>query len=93
MRSKILALAAAVAAGAFASQAGAAPIGKVDGIATSKAFTAVDYRRDRDHDRDNDRRHWRRGDYEKRGWHRFNRRPGDWRRRNCVAVGPVWFCP
>ena len=27
------------------------------------------------------------------GWHRFDRRPGDWRARNCVMVGPVWFCP
>jgi hypothetical protein len=27
------------------------------------------------------------------GWHRFDRRPGDWRARNCVMVGPLWFCP
>jgi hypothetical protein len=27
------------------------------------------------------------------GWHRFDRRPGDWHARNCVMVGPVWFCP
>ncbi|MGD9805297.1 MAG: hypothetical protein AB7E81_14060 [Hyphomicrobiaceae bacterium] len=27
------------------------------------------------------------------GWHRHSKRPGDWRRRGCVIVGPVWFCP
>lgn len=27
------------------------------------------------------------------GWHRYGRRPGDWRTRGCVMVGPVWFCP
>lgn len=92
MSMKSIALAAALVGAAVASQANAAPIGKVDGIgATAPGFTTVDYRRDRD--RDHDRRHWRRGDYEKHGWHRFDRRPMDWRRRSCVAVGPVWFCP
>jgi len=28
-----------------------------------------------------------------RGWRRFDRRPGDWRTRGCIIVGPVWFCP
>jgi hypothetical protein len=28
-----------------------------------------------------------------RGWHRYGSRPGDWRTRGCVVVGPVWFCP
>lgn len=27
------------------------------------------------------------------GWHRYSRRPGDWRTRGCIIVGPVWFCP
>ncbi len=27
------------------------------------------------------------------GWHRYHRRPGDWRMRGCIIVGPVWFCP
>ena len=27
------------------------------------------------------------------GWHRYDRRPGDWRMRGCVLVGPIWFCP
>lgn len=28
-----------------------------------------------------------------RGWHRYGARPGNWRTRGCVMVGPVWFCP
>ena len=27
------------------------------------------------------------------GWHQHKRRPSDWRRRGCIAIGPVWFCP
>jgi len=27
------------------------------------------------------------------GWRRYGARPGDWRTRGCVMVGPVWFCP
>lgn len=27
------------------------------------------------------------------GWHRFDNRPGDWSRRGCIVVGPVWWCP
>ena len=28
------------------------------------------------------------------GWNRHgNRRPGDWRSRRCIMVGPIWFCP
>jgi len=26
-------------------------------------------------------------------WSRYDGRPGDWRTRGCVIVGPVWFCP
>jgi hypothetical protein len=26
-------------------------------------------------------------------WHRYHARPRDWRRRGCIIVGPVWFCP
>lgn len=27
------------------------------------------------------------------GWHRFDKRPGDWRTRGCIIVGPIWWCP
>lgn len=26
-------------------------------------------------------------------WHRYHSRPRDWRRRGCIIVGPIWFCP
>lgn len=26
-------------------------------------------------------------------WHRHYSRPPDWRRRGCIIVGPIWFCP
>lgn len=28
-----------------------------------------------------------------RGYRRYNTRPRDWRTRNCILVGPLWFCP
>lgn len=49
-------------------------------------------RRDHDHDR----RRWipgRRYNAPPPRWHRHHVRPHDWRRRGCVIVGPVWFCP
>lgn len=81
----------------LATQAGAAPIAKSDGIAASGIVTTVDNRRDHrrhdDHRRNEDRRNWGRGDYERHGWHRHSHRPYNWRGRGCVTVGPVWFCP
>lgn len=26
-------------------------------------------------------------------WRRYDSRPGNWRTRGCVIVGPIWFCP
>ncbi|CCB64556.1 conserved exported protein of unknown function [Hyphomicrobium sp. MC1] len=37
------------------------------------------------------RSHWRHNRY--RGWHRYHRRPWNWRSRGCVIIGPVWMCP
>jgi hypothetical protein len=28
-----------------------------------------------------------------RHWHRYHTRPGNWRTRGCIIVGPVWWCP
>jgi hypothetical protein len=28
-----------------------------------------------------------------RGWRSYRARPGNWRTRGCVVVGPLWFCP
>ncbi len=27
------------------------------------------------------------------GWRQHRTRPGDWRTRGCIMVGPLWFCP
>lgn len=27
------------------------------------------------------------------GWRRYDKRPGDWSRRGCIVVGPIWYCP
>lgn len=27
------------------------------------------------------------------GWHRYDKRPWDWRERSCTQIGPFWFCP
>ena len=27
------------------------------------------------------------------GYRRYGARPGNWRTRGCVQVGPLWFCP
>lgn len=27
------------------------------------------------------------------GYRRHGARPGNWRTRGCVMVGPIWFCP
>lgn len=28
-----------------------------------------------------------------RNWRRYGSRPGDWRTRGCIIVGPIWYCP
>ncbi len=28
-----------------------------------------------------------------KGWHRHNHRPIGWYARDCVMVGPLWYCP
>jgi hypothetical protein len=51
----------------------------------------------RDMRRDDDRRRYtpgRRYRSAPQGWQRHGiRRPGDWRGRGCIQVGPIWFCP
>ena len=27
------------------------------------------------------------------GWRRYHDRPRDWRRRGCLLIGPIWYCP
>ena len=94
---------AAVASLLAASAASAQPpVSLLNGLdqSTSPEIIQVQ-RRDRD-DRDDNAR---RGDNRRfvpgrryretpPGWRRHGyRRPGDWRTRGCILVGPLWFCP
>lgn len=41
-------------------------------------------------------RHYTPGGHYKRApsnWHRYHKRPGNWRSRGCITVGPIWWCP
>ena len=78
--------------------ASAAPASRVHTQAAPSALTLIQYsHRDRDrYDRDHRRPRYvpgRRYKSAPHGWRRYDRRPGDWNRRGCVLVGPVWFCP
>ena len=95
---------AAIASLVALSSAWAVPVVSPMAGAKQKApldFVQVQVRRpmNRDGDvrRDDDRRRFtpgRRYRQAPEGWNRRgSRRPGDWRTRGCITVGPVWFCP
>ena len=98
MRTFIIAAALAVSAFAFAAPASADPVAKIDGIHTASPLTLAQYSRHRTRRvvRHSRRHHYTPG-YRYRsaphGWHRYRARPGNWRTRGCILVGPVWFCP
>jgi hypothetical protein len=78
------------------SSASALPLVSPEAAQTESQVTQVQGRPD-DARRGNDRREFtpgRRYDRSPPGWRRHgSRRPGDWRTRGCIMVGPVWFCP
>ena len=98
----IAAFAAATGSAAFAAPAAPATSG-VHAPSHVVQAQVVHVRKDRvksRHVRDhrNVRRHWGYAPgahvrHAPRGWHRYHARPYNWRTRNCVMVGPVWFCP
>ena len=101
---RIVTLAAALMISGFAvTAASAAPVAPVKGVSQQTSHIIdVQYRYDRRDDRRDYRRsvapppRYRAGQRYKsapRGYRRYDRRPGDWNRRGCVMVGPVWFCP
>jgi hypothetical protein len=89
-------LAAMVLLAAGIGSANAATLPK-SGISAATAPVIEVQHRDRHHHAHRPKhRRWvagRRYDRSPPGWHRHSRRPSDWRRRGCVVVGPVWFCP
>lgn len=95
MKAIFLASALLVSGMAFAP-AIAAPVAPLAAApAASSPLLDVQYNRGRD-DYRRDNRRYRAGQRYRtapNGWHRYDRRPGDWRTRRCGQVGPVWFCP
>lgn len=91
---KAIYVAAALLLCGFAfSPASAAPISGPAGLHAKSPIILAQSHRAYKH---SDRHHYVPGHrYRKapHGWHRFTRRPGDWRTRGCILVGPVWFCP
>jgi len=88
MIKSIAAAAALTAIAAATVPAAAAPTPRTD-ILTATPLIDVQYR-------DHDRRRYRPGhryDAPPPRWRRYDRRPYDWRRRGCIIVGPLWFCP
>ena len=95
--------AALLISGAAVSTASAAPVAPMNGVTHTQAQAPViDVQYHRDRDRRDYRRHapppprYRAGHRYRsapHGWRRYDRRPGDWNRRGCVMVGPLWFCP
>jgi hypothetical protein len=92
----ILLASALLVSGLALSPASAAPVAPLSvAAAVESPLLAVQYRRDRDNAHRDNRRYRAGQRYRSapHGWHRYDRRPGDWRSRRCGQVGPVWFCP
>lgn len=90
---KSIALSAVAASILSATTASAITVTTPAHVAASTAIQQVDYRNDH---RNNYRKkyyHKRHDRQPPRGWHRYHKRPGDWSRRGCMAIGPVWWCP
>jgi hypothetical protein len=94
---KTIALSLCVVGGLSASAA-ALPLAKSSGLAVaSNAVVLADYKKDYKYKKDHkgDFRHSPGSRYSKAppSWHRYKQRPGNWRTRGCIIVGPIWFCP
>jgi hypothetical protein len=96
VRIKALALAAALAAGFAATSASAAPVSGSIGVSkSSDGIVLVDHKKGHKNYFKHGR-HYKPGSHHKhapKNWRRYDKRPGDWRTRGCVIVGPIWWCP
>jgi hypothetical protein len=92
LRLKSIALIVALAGG-LASTASAMTVTKPAGIMTPPTLQKVDYRKNKVYHRRGKYRAGGRYNKAPAHWHRFDRRPGDWQRRGCIIVGPIWWCP
>lgn len=100
MQMKTIALFALLSAAVPLSAASAMTIANPDAsasAATSTVLHKADYRSNHK----KMRRYHRRNRYTPGGhynkapsnWHRHHTRPGNWRTRGCIMVGPIWWCP
>jgi stalled ribosome alternative rescue factor ArfA len=89
---KAIALVVAMCCGAFTvSTASAITVAKPHGIAAvSPILHQAAFKKKTYHKRKSFGSHNRRPPA---NWHRYNKRPGDWSRRGCMAIGPIWWCP
>jgi len=92
---KTIALFAVLAAAIPVSAASAMTVAKSQTVTSSTSIAhQADYKKGKTY-------HKRKQQYRAGGhyshapsnWHRYNKRPGDWQRRGCVIVGPIWWCP
>jgi hypothetical protein len=93
LRLKAIALTAALIGG-FTSGASAITVTKVPSMARS-ALTQIDYKMRKSYNHKGRQKYRAGGHYDRApsNWHRYGKRPGDWQRRGCVIVGPIWWCP
>ena len=101
MKAKAIGLALALSCGLLATSAltaSAAPLGgtsALTGVVTSNAgFELAQFKKKRfNQGYRNGYRAGSRHSRAPRNWRRYGARPGDWRTRGCIIVGPIWYCP
>jgi hypothetical protein len=89
---KAIALTLALATGVGATTASALPLAGSGGYSEAKdAVVLAAYKKKGFH-----KHRYTPGSRHKhapKNWHRYDKRPGDWSKRGCVIVGPIWWCP
>lgn len=101
MKAKAIGLALAMSCGLLATSAltaSAAPLGGTGALtgATSASNAGFELAQFKKRYRQGYRNGYRAGSHHSRAprnWRRYGSRPGDWRTRGCIIVGPIWYCP
>lgn len=100
MKAKALGLALALSCGLLATSAltaSAAPLGASTltgaGVSNSAVELAQFKKKRYNQGYKNGYRAGSRHSRAPRNWRRYGARPGDWRTRGCIIVGPIWYCP
>ncbi len=92
MNIKAIALTIALAMGVGATTASALPLTGSGGYSQAQeGVVLAAYKKKGLH-----KRHYTPGSRHKhapKNWRRYDKRPGDWSKRGCIVVGPIWWCP